>query len=317
MEDNLDGDIAHQLAKRDAGHKWVDLCDPADSQICVKMRNQDELRDHIFARVNRYIDAKAADKTVYLECSDSGDCAINSRDSNLPLPSVTTNRLMQISKDVQKVIETGNAKTTLNGSVLSLLVSISGYNQTFDPPMLEARDKNNYYWETASRPFEKGLIDELRTSTGTITQADLMKTALEVCGKDTQLAILTLANFTKNMAAIERRQVKEAEIDPSLRELYSEANIDAIFHRIEGFADDPNVKYNKEGAMYHFWGALLAGSQIGPVTKGLVMYDNFVLSTEAESWKATDPIKDAAGLAGAGPGDSFWLWQKWLNSSAW
>jgi hypothetical protein len=160
---------------------------------------------------------------------------------------------------------------------------------------------NDRYWETTSRPYEKKLIEKLTSRGGEISHSELMSTSLEVCGQDTQLAILTLANFTKNMAAIERRQIDRSEIDPQLQDAYAQGKIDALFHRIQGFADDPSEKYNKEGAIYHFYGAMLAGSQWGNVSSPLVWLDNFLQDGSSES----DRIKDAAGMMGAWCGRAF------------
>jgi hypothetical protein len=146
-----------------------------------------------------------------------------------------------------------------------------------------------------------------------------MKTAMSICGNDLPLAMLTLANFTKNMAAEERRQVSSQckkncteiasarvdngsqttyvpkKIDASLKSTYVPEKIDRIFQRIEGFSDSANEKYNKEGALYHFYGAMFAASRWGPVVVEIVDTDNASLRHQ----KRTDRIKDAAGLAGA------------------
>jgi hypothetical protein len=158
------------------------------------------------------------------------------------------------------------------------------------------KDNSDSYSETVTRPFEKELVGRLMHSTGQITHADLMKQSLEICQNDQELALLTLANFSKNMAAIERRQVWPETISPELKDSYSEQNIDSIFARIEGFADDGKQKYNKEGAIYHFYGAMYAASRIGEAAFSMAGLENVMFGH--------DRIEGAAAYQGAMVGDA-------------
>jgi hypothetical protein len=90
-------------------------------------------------------------------------------------------------------------------------------------------------------------------------------------------------------------EISAEKVDISLQSTYRPEKIDKIFQRIEGFSDSPSEKYNKEGALYHFYGAMFAASQWGTIAVDLVAGDNQALRHR----QRTDRIKEAAGLAGA------------------
>ncbi len=248
--------------------------------------------------------------TVYLECSDAhpDDCVEGKGQTGA---SKSTAKLSAIEGSVTDIFAKGSMQTTLETGPLrqfELAQVLSGKRQSDVPPMAKS---NTTYWETVTRPYEKQLVDELSGHSGPISQADLAQAALKVAGNDNQLAIATLANFTKNMASIERRQIAPDQIDPSVQSAYTKEKIDPIFERMEGFADDPNEKYNKEGTIYHFYGAMLAASQWGGISEYMVnLYNDpkfawirrdAVGKTEPSR---NDAIKNAAGLAGARIGAS-------------
>jgi hypothetical protein len=225
-------------------------------------------------------------------CSDNAACVRQPNHWDAWGGLEPTHKLQDVATSVSEQLLKANPTTSLPQDVfhLSRLLDVLGTEtQSWDAPMLT---KSDSYWETASRPYEKQLIEALRKTSGEITHADLMKLALKVSNNDGPLALLTLANFTKNMAAIERRQVEPGQITPELRDSYNKADIDLIFNRIAGFADSPDEKYNKEGAIYHFYGSALAGYAVGgPLTRWAV-----------ESYADSDRIENYAGIAGANVG---------------
>ncbi len=101
------------------------------------------------------------------------------------------------------------------------------------------------------------------------------------------------------MASIERRQVQDSQIDPSLQDVYKQKTIDSIFHRLEGFTDNPSEKYNKEGAIYHFYAGALLSSQWGPISNLIVGWGN-------HGKQQTDRIKNGAGFVGVDAGLTYW-----------
>jgi hypothetical protein len=272
----------------------VDLSSKTSAEFWQKMHQQDRLRDAVRA-------ANPKMTSVYLECSEAGACRI---DGGQTLGTPATRKEQRITAQVEAVVRTGSFKTSLRQTLdkeASLAFSLGDTQQTYDAPLL--KEHNNQYWEAVSRPYEIQLIKDLAASNGTITHAALMKTALQVCNNDSQLAFLTLANFTKNIAGIERRQINPDQIDPSLRASYSTGTIDSIFHRIEGFGDNPSEIYNKEGAIYHFYGALFAGSQWGSVTNMIANVENIQQGINPTA--RTDRMKAAAGTLGAQIGSSW------------
>jgi hypothetical protein len=286
-------------SKAPDGHALaVDLSDPASYKIHQQMLQEDRLRDR--TRAAYPADADPEQATVYLECSDLGDCVPSGTSGTAGTPP---QKLSKIASDVESTMLTGSMKTSLDQSVfneISLEHTLGEDQQTYQAPLLAGN--NNGYWETVSRPYERLLIKDLAASNGTITNAELMKTALKVCNNDTQLAVVTVANFTKNMAGIERRQFDPAQIDPSMRASYQKSTIDSIFHRMESLTDNPRQTYNKEGAMYHFYGALLAGTQWGHIADAFVGYDNSALGEAA----STDRVKNRAGSLGASAGSFYY-----------
>jgi len=277
-------------------HPSLDMSDPAVNKVFKQLADENAYRDQLAQTL-----AKASDnfysRTVYLDCSDDGLCHVakgGMSDSN----SGSTHTVDRIAEEVGNVLNGGSPRTSLKHSFwknIALVNHLDGQSQTFDPPMME---HNTGYWSTKSRPYETKLIDALSKSKGEITFGQLTQDALGICNGDKQLTILTLANFSKNMAAIERRQIKPSDIASGLKSDYTEVKIDAIFHRLEPLTDSRENQYNKEGAVYHLFGAMLAGSQWGQVAEAFVDGDNSSLSTAGPDSR-TDKIKDAAGLNGA------------------
>lgn len=291
------------------------MCDPKNSDICTGWQKQFQLRDKMstpYSPSGKWmqnlewltpeISPTQGRGTVYLHCAegDPSNCTDSLKWSGAF--GKVTNRLQQIGSDVSKVVLSGSTATALRhnwGDSLALIHVISDNKQTDEPPMLATA---GWYWEKVSRPHEKALINELSSNKDfKIPHSSLMKTALKVTGNDSEMAILTVANFTKNMAGMERRQIDPSQIDPSLRGVYSQKNIDTLFARLEGFTDDPAEQYNREGSLYHFYGAMLAGSQLGLVADAGVLFDNVLLESGG-----IDRIKAAAGRVGAQAGRAYW-----------
>lgn len=324
-------DKSHDLDSRSApagvlpvGEKgW--LADHSEPQSWIA---QDQQRESIRSRFDwkrLHSEGSALDSssdgeasTVYLICNDAGSCFEQSSayggavsgaagqfandgmffpDNRLAASNVSA----QSGDSVVEVLKSGRNETVLPHSLLAelrLVSHLDGSSQTYDPPMLA---KSTGFWNVASRGAEKTLVKNLLESRGEISLADLSRSALSACNGDSQLALLTLANFTKNMASIERRQVKPEQIAEDLRSTYSQSSIDLLFHRIQGMGVSKDRDYyNKEGALYHYFGAMLAGSQWGRVTEELVATDNSNLRNSDKG--RTDFIKDQAGLSGARDG---------------
>src|SRR5471032_643172 len=81
------------------------------------------------------------------------------------------------------------------------LRNVIAMKHTYDAPMLT---ESTSYYETVTRPYESKVIKALSANDKPITHVEMVKTALQICSNDQMLAALVLANFTKNMAAIER-----------------------------------------------------------------------------------------------------------------
>jgi hypothetical protein len=265
----------------------VDLCDSGNSQICQRIRQQSGLRDKLAKNFSAALTNCADGKSV--------DCGVPTPYAGSIVP---THKQMQIADQLDTILQSGKLQTSLGSGegLIGLFEFLTGgHSPTSKAPM---RADRTMYWETVSRPYEKQLVDSLTNSNGVITNAQMMQTALNESGNDRALAILTVANFTKNMAAIERRQVSPELIAPDLRHTYTKTKIDSLFNRIEGFADDPRERYNKEGSIYHFYGAMFAASQLGEVASlGVLAYN-----TGKKFEGRADHIKDAASTLGA----QFW-----------
>jgi hypothetical protein len=285
------------------------LSDRGFNDLWRGMTNQDCLRDSIAQK--QLIESAGRHgaieplrlPNVDLVCSDNGACAPG---GIWHLSSTPTQKLLEAANGVEKALGTANFQHNPDSPLKepSAIEKYADYifpvglmgvlgQRTFNAPFKEG---STSVWETASRPYEAKLINELTSTSGPISLQALTEAAVKVSGNDGQMALLTLANFTKNMAAIERRQVSPPEIDPSVRQSYDKHVIDGLFHRIQGLADTPTEKYNKEGAIYHFFGALLASSQLGQgVTQHAVSVNNFYNKLPGVS----DRIEEAAGTLGA------------------
>ncbi len=150
------------------------MCDLSSTEECQKMRAQDRLRDSI----------KESRISAYLECSESGDCQTGVPVNVRP---VLTAGLKHAFDGVNEAIRSGDLNSSLSsGSNWSFELTLE--QPTSKPPMLTG---SNMFWETKSRPYEKQLVQELAATSGKITHYELMRTALKLCGNDTQLALLT------------------------------------------------------------------------------------------------------------------------------
>jgi len=276
----------------------IDLTDPVNTDTYLKITSQSQLRDRL-----------SNTRSAVLECSDNfdgilGSCQIpprNSKDHVFStrvgdhMPAWPTHVESQVASDVVEKMFAGNPNTTLNGWKLQRDIWAGLYlnKDTAGAPM---RQDSQLYSETVTQPFEKQLVSRLMHGTDKITNADLMQQSLQVCGNDRELAILTLANFSKNMAAIERRQIFPELISPTLKGVYTEPIIDSIFQRMEGLADTPSQRYNKEGAIYHFYGAMYAASQVGDAALPMAALENIMFGH--------DRIEDAAAYLGTAVGEA-------------
>jgi hypothetical protein len=278
--------------KHQAAVPLVDLCSAADSNLCRRIEKQSRLRD----------EKSEKESTVYLICADggTGGCIEPPMGGNWLSPA--TAKEEKIIAELDAVLRAGNPQTKMDPGpgIVSLYKFLhGGSSPTSRAPM---RADRQLFWEKATRPFEIKLVESLARSTGPLHHSEMMQTALRVCENDRQMAILTMANFTKNMAAIERRQVSPEAIAPELKATYEKTRIDALFNRIEGFADDPTEKYNKESAIYHFYGAMFAATKLGPgASLGVFAYNNLNLRPLGYGGRS-DRIIDSASRYGA----QFW-----------
>jgi hypothetical protein len=278
------------------GCEVAHTCQSESPKLEERIRLQSALRDELALKTS----------TVYIECADGKaiDCGEGVNNSWVNKP---TSKQAKISDEVSRVLEHGSMQTSLN---------FVGPNRLFDflsgskAPSAKApmRQDRIMYWETVTRPFESRLIQSLSITHGVITNAEMMQAALAVTDNDRILAILIMANFTKNMAAIERRQIAPESIDASVRNAYAKPVIDRIFNRIEGLSDDPSEKYNKEGAIYHFYGAMFAASQIGPFASAAVFAYNHINTRWFGVQGSRDRVKDENSTLGV----QFW-WGLSLN----
>jgi hypothetical protein len=272
------------------------MADPGVSRRAKNMADESVLRGSLEAR--NLLQWDAYRRTVYLNCTDESIC----KEAEMGMSGAYSgplNHIARINDEVKEALSAGRKETSLQTSYwkqLTLGKHLSSDSQTFDAPMLS---RQTGYWDSVSRPYEKRLLQDLSKAEDTLTYGQLAKHALSVCGGDTMLAVITLANFSKNLAAVERRQVNLQAIDKEMRDVYSIQNVDRLFHRLEGFADSPRQSYNKEGAIYHYFGALMAGAMWGHLASHLVGADNSGLASNGNGTSRTDSIKDNAGLKGA------------------
>ncbi len=170
----------------------VDMADPANT----KSLQQSHLRDKLGKQHG----------AVILFCPDS-DLSKCTDVKPKAQAHYSPAKLTHIASELNKVMSSGDCHSKLRSGFhlyMQLIDVLGGACQTFKPPMLES---SKSYWETVTRPCEKRLVESLSASSGSITHDTMMKKALSICSNDLPLAIITLANFTKNMAAIERRQI--------------------------------------------------------------------------------------------------------------
>jgi hypothetical protein len=132
-------------------------------------------------------------------------------------------------------------------------------NTTNYPPMYDSA-----YAAKVTRPYEQRLMIFLGSSRAPISQRLLTRSAMHICGNDKHLAALTLANFTKNIAAAQRGQlaVPSAPIDSKgyPYNTYAKPQTDAVFNRLERFDQGSNrlSDANANGSLYHFYGGIAA-----------------------------------------------------------
>lgn len=290
-------------ALQNAREAAVDMTDPSTNTAIREMniRNQNNKRDDL-AKAAMSKGPASLPYAVYLICTDDGACGTGEKG---PRPTAKKSQALEAAaSEVSVALSKGHSDSNPADLWGNLSLALSLTNQTYEGPM---RKEATSDWETTTRPYERDLVQRLLANSRPISLGELTKEALDVCGNDRQKAILTLANFSKNMAAVERRQFYSSDqVAPELRSTYSNENVDNIFHRIQKLTDDPhNDYYNKEGAIYHFFGALLAGSKLGEVATSQVKNDNNQLSWLDIGRPSTDAVKDQAGLEGAKIGIDF------------
>jgi len=278
----------------------VDLANPDEQRLLERTRAQTTLRNEL----------SKTNSTVFIICADGAPADCESGKAGRWF-SPATNKERQIAKEVSQAFEGSNPKTKLDWGpgYVPLYNFLHGGSSPTSKASLRA-DRTGY-WDTVTRPQEIKLVDALSKSTGEIKHSDLVKEALKASDNDRELAMLTLANFTKSMAGIERRQIAPESIAPELKETYTQPKIDSIFNRLEGLADNPREKYNKESAVYHFYGAMWAASKIGPGSSlGVWAYNNLNLRPLGYGG-SSDRISDSFSKLGA----QFW-WGKTLKEQS-
>ncbi|CAN5725092.1 hypothetical protein BH10CYA1_BH10CYA1_48590 [soil metagenome] len=178
-------------------------------------------------------------------------------------------------------------------------LTLGGYlgKNTDVPPMFDDTVES----AKVTRPYEQRLMRDLNSTKDPISQASLVARAMQICGDDKLLTALTLANFTKNIASVERSQAPLTDIPRTNMgypfDTYSRQQSNDVFKRLERFDAGAPKQLSKEdatGALYHFYGAVLAtAAGLGAEVHG----ENAIFG-----WQR-DPIKREAGPLGATVGD--------------
>lgn len=188
-----------------------------------------------------------------------------------------------------------NRTKDLNGLEVIKDLTIGGYlgKNTTEPPMFDSA-----YSAKVTIPYEQKLMKDLLADQGPISQKELVERAMTICNNDKYLATLTLANFTKNIASVERGQAPVTDVPrPDMGypfDTFSRKQSDNVFDRLEKFdevasAKNKLSKIDAAGTLYHFYGGILASSAgLGFEVHG----ENAIFG-----WKR-DPIKREAGSLG-------------------
>ncbi|MDP3509079.1 MAG: hypothetical protein Q8T09_13980 [Candidatus Melainabacteria bacterium] len=211
------------------------------------------------------------------------------------LPSNVRQHFVRIRDGVSDAFNEpfSNRTKGLNGLEILKDLTVGGYlgKNTNEPPMFD-----DAYSAKVTRPYEQKLMKDLQADQGAISQKTLVERAMFVCNNDKYLATLTLANFTKNIASVERGQ---APVTDSPRpdmgypfDTFSKKQSDNVFNRLEKFDEGAKNKLSKvdsAGTLYHFYGGILASSAgLGFEVHG----ENAIFG-----W-SRDPIKREAGSLG-------------------
>ncbi|MDQ5968227.1 MAG: hypothetical protein QG625_4384 [Cyanobacteriota bacterium erpe_2018_sw_39hr_WHONDRS-SW48-000098_B_bin.30] len=287
-------------ARQTENSQLVNLADPSEQRLYERIQAQSALRNEL----------SKTNSTVFITCADGAAADCESGKAGRWF-SPATKKERQIANEVSQAFDGSNPKTKLDWGpgYVPLYNFLHGGSSPTSRASLRA-DRTGY-WDTVTRPTEIKLVDALSQSTGEIKHKDLVKEALRASDNDRELAMLTLANFTKSMAGIERRQIAPESIAPELKETYTQPKIDSIFNRLEGLADNPNEKYNKESAVYHFYGAMWAASKIGPGSSlGVWAYNNLNLRPLGYGG-SSDRISESFSRLGA----QFW-WGKTIREQS-
>ncbi len=191
-----------------------------------------------------------------------------------------------------------NRTKGLNGLEIVKDLTVGGYlgKNTNEPPMFD-----DAYSAKVTRPYEQRLMKDLQADQGPISHKTLVERAMYICNNDKYLTTLTLANFTKNIASVERGQAPVTDRPrPDMGypfDTFSKQQSDNVFNRLERFDQNSPDKMSKTdvaGTLYHFYGGILASSAgLG----GGVHLENGVFG-----WNR-DPRKREAGSLGASVGD--------------
>ena len=203
-----------------------------------------------------------------------------------------------------------NRTQGINGLEIVKDLTVGGYlgKNTNEPPMFD-----DAYSAKVTRPYEQRLMKDLQADQGPISHKTLVERAMYICNNDKYLATLTLANFTKNLASVERGQAPVTDNPrPDMGypfDTFSKKQSDNIFNRLERFDQNSPDKMSKTdvaGTLYHFYGGILASSAgLG----GGVHLENGVFG-----WNR-DPRKREAGSLGADVGDRvFGEGQQWNDA---
>lgn len=187
------------------------------------------------------------------------------------------------------------------------------YLQLSRPPMSDfswqhyelARLTNDPRLNPEHRNYEKLLMETLEAHHGPISQEYLTKAALLVSTDgsghcDKELAVLLLNNFSKNVAAVVRRDsqwgyhVSEHKGNSFPSNTYSDDQVDGVWNRLQGLGNQSASAYDRAGRFYHLYGAMFAQSISDLLGSGV--YVERVM--RASDGSPHDPEENGAGVIG-------------------
>ncbi|MBC7998066.1 MAG: hypothetical protein IAF58_09000, partial [Leptolyngbya sp.] len=249
------------------------------SMLAAGLPNADELLQGLGKQFNRTLDEA---QTVF----DSTNTKLA---GHFDAPLTQTQKMDSIEQSMSRVFAQNRSTSTdldMNKVNSDFLGGYLGKN-TFAAPM-----NDDSYAANATRSYERLLMARLSTQGGSISHEKLLKEAIKACDGDEAMAVLTLANFTKNLASVERNQagVIDRPLNTWPENTYQTSKAKQVFSRIEGFADNPNQRYDREGSLYHFYGAMAAEYLAGLGGVGVTL--------ERTVFAKNDGIENAAGVLG-------------------